>query len=101
MKNILIALTVLAIVSACTSVQKIGKNEYQVTVKSGPLDSIDSLKDKVNTEAKKICASGQYEFVKNWMGDDFAFKQDMQYTQYGDFNHSTAVAKIRCLEEQN
>lgn len=101
MRNIFIVLTVLAIVSACTSVQKIGENEYQVTVKSGPLDSIDSLKDKAKTEAQKICASGMFEFVKNWMGDDFAFKQDTQYTQYGDFNHNTAVAKIRCLEEQN
>jgi len=100
-RNIFVALTVLAIVSACTSVQKIGENEYQVTVKSGPLDSIDNLKDKAKIEAKKICVSGQFEFVKNWMGDDFAFKQDTQYTQFGDFNHSTAVAKIRCVEEQN
>ncbi|EGM76344.1 hypothetical protein Rhein_3406 [Rheinheimera sp. A13L] len=100
MKNIAFIVFVVPVLVGCTTVKKTSENEYEVTVQGGPFDSIEALKEKASSEAQKVCGTKSFEFVKNWMGDDFAFKQEKHYTQYGDYNYGTAIAKIKCMSKK-
>jgi hypothetical protein len=98
--NYLILVTLsLVLIAGCTTVKKIAENEFEVTVQGGPFDSVDVLKEKATSEARKLCGTKDFEFVKNWMGDDFAFKSEKQYTQNADYNYVTAIAKIKCIQK--
>ena len=88
----------LACCSVCTSVKKVGIDEYQITVQGNPFDNIDDLKTKVKEEAIKVCISKKFEFVPNFFGEDFAFKQEAAYTPSGSsMAKSSAIATIKCL----
>ena len=88
----------IVLVIGCTTVNKIAENEFEITVQGGPFDNVDVLKEKATSEARKVCGTKDFEFIKNWMGDDFAFKSEKQYTQSADYNYVTAITKIRCVQ---
>ncbi len=94
----LVLLIILVCCNACTSVKKVGIDEYKITVQGSPFDNIDDLKAKVKEEAIKVCISKKFEFVPNFFGDDFAFKQDAAYTPSGSsMSKSSAIATIKCI----
>lgn len=93
MRFIIITIAVLSLCTACTSIKKIGENEYKISIRGKPFEGIEELKRKVNLEAEKICAPDKFEFVPNFFGENFAFKQDPYNTRSGDY---TATATIKC-----
>ena len=96
MKKFLVTILFIACTS-CASVEQISKDEFKITVKGNGFTSLESLKNKAKSEAKKVCGLKEFKFIPNYFGDDFSFKQDKTYTQYGDVTSGTAIAKIRCL----
>ena len=98
MRVTLVVLIFLVCCSACTSVKKIGIDEYKITVQGNPFDNIEDLKAKVKEEAIKVCTSKKFEFIPNFFGEDFAFKQESAYTPSGSsMAKSSAVATIKCI----
>lgn len=101
MKKTISILLVATVCIGCTSVQQLSNDQYKISVKSGLLDNIDSLKAKVRDKAVKLCPSKEFKFVKNWMGDDFAYKVDTYYGAATDHTVTTAIATIKCLPMTN